>query len=155
MRLRESSTTRESENASPYSHNVAEANRNLSTLPDARSLDNSETDCEVRSSLVCGDLLIMLAFPMTVRGREASGVEFEEHCVVDRLGSRGVCTHLQRPVALGATLFVLVQLSIDPTMHRSAPSVAAQAVVNSLAQQPDGSWHTGLAFTRHRFIYAS
>ena len=156
MRLRESSTIHETEDASRYSHNIAGANGNPSSLPDTQSLDDSETDRDVRSSLVCGDLRIMLAFPMTVRGREVGGAEFEEQCVVDRLGSRGVCTHLQRALAPGVSLFVLVHLSIDPpSMHSSAPSLAAQAVVSSLVQQPDGTWHTALTFTRRRFIYAS
>lgn len=154
MQRRERGYAQASDDTLGYGHNDAEANGIPSSVPDAQPLDHTEIDREVRS-LVCGDLRIMLAFPMTIRGREASGAEFREQSVVDRLGSRGVCTHLHRQVAPGARLFVLVQLSVNPSTRSSAPWIAAHAVVDSAVQQPDGTWHTALAFTRHRFIYAS
>lgn len=153
MQWREDGYAQASDDTSGDSQNIPESNGIPSSKPDAQPSRYREIDCDVRK-LVCGDLSIITPFPVTIRGRDASGAQFQELSVVDRLGSRGACTHIQRSVAPGARLFVLVQLSIEPST-RSTPWVAAQALVERVDQLADGGWSVALAFTRHRFIYGA
>ena len=52
-------------------------------------------------------------------------------------------------------VFIVVQLSLDPTGQIPAARVALRGVVLRVDPQPDGRYGVSVAFQRHRFLYAA
>ncbi len=100
-------------------------------------------------------LRIGLPFPVIIRGQDATGDRFEVHTVLDELSPCDLSLRITRPLRLGSKLFVYVRLSTALARERSAPAVALHGVVERLEPQTGGYWCLGIAFDRHRFLYAS
>ena len=98
---------------------------------------------------------ISLPFPVIIRGQDATGDRFEVQTVLDELSPCDLSLRITRPLRLGSKLFVYVRLSTAPAHERSAPAVAMHGVVESLEPKAGGYWRLGIAFDRHRFLYAS
>jgi hypothetical protein len=99
-------------------------------------------------------LWIAMPFPAVIRGVDTSGDRFEVSAVLDTLSTGGLYVRLGRPVQTGATVFVVVRLSIRPDPAAPAPSIAARGWVARVQQQADRTYGIAVAFTRHRFLYA-
>lgn len=98
-------------------------------------------------------LRVDLHFPAIVRGIDATGEQFTLNTRLDNLSACGLYLQLQRPLELGATLFVVVQLSPVASEVR-APQIALRGTVMRIDPQSDSSWGVALAFDHHRFLYA-
>jgi len=97
---------------------------------------------------------IATPFPATLRGMNQAGDWFRIDTVLDNFSAAGLSLRLVRPIAPGATLFIVVRFTIAPAARPAAPGVAARAVV-VWAEPRSGAWGVAMKFTRQRFLYAA
>lgn len=99
-------------------------------------------------------LRIAAPFPAIVRGTDSAGNAFEARVVLDNLSADGLALWLPLQVSPGATLFVVVRLTVDPAGTAHAPGVAIRGVVLHSDERASGRWSVGVMFVRHRFLFA-
>jgi PilZ domain-containing protein len=102
-----------------------------------------------------GAYWVAAPFPALIRGVDASGDRFQVAALLDTLSTEGLYVRLGRPVEPGAILFVVVRLSTAPDLATPAPRIAAHGRVVRVERQAGGMFGVGVAFVRHRFLYAS
>jgi len=102
-----------------------------------------------------GSLLVELPFPAIVRGVDAADRAFEERIALDNLSANSLSLTLQRRIAIGAKLFLVVRLSTEPAEVAPAPRVAVYGTVDRVTPQSDGSYALAVIFSRYRFLYRS
>jgi len=98
---------------------------------------------------------IAMPFLATVRCVDRDGERFEADTVLDNLSTHGLAMQLVRPVEPGTRILIVVRFSIDPAREGSVPGVVAHGVVQQVELRPDGAYGVVVAFTHHRFLYAS
>lgn len=98
-------------------------------------------------------LRIEMPFPALVRGVDVHQQAFEEQTVLDNLSASGLSLRLTRCVELGASLFVVLRLGVQP--DAPAPRVALRGVIQRVEPNHDATCTLAVVFSRYRFLYAS
>lgn len=87
------------------------------------------------------------AFPVRVRGVDASGRPFKLTSLADNVSAGGLYVQLPRAVAWGTRLFAAVRLEQGVT-------VAARCTVQRVEDRPHGLFGLGVQFTQARLLAA-
>ena len=98
---------------------------------------------------------IAVPFLATVRGVDRDGERFEAETVLENLSTHGLAMRLARPVKPNTRMLILVRFATDLARGESVPGVVAHGVVQQAELRPDGAYDVAVAFTHHRFLYAS
>lgn len=98
-----------------------------------------------------GRLRISGPYPALVRGAGASGERFNEETFVENLSAGGLYLKLEREVAEGARLFLVVQLATGPGDF-PPPRVAIRGSVARVDPRPEGGYGLALVISGHRFL---
>ena len=89
------------------------------------------------------------SFPATVLGMDGGGGVFEAATTIDNLSATGLYLRLPQRLEPGATLLVVVHLSVHGEV---TGRVAIHGVVLRAELQPDGACGIALSFTNHKFL---
>lgn len=95
---------------------------------------------------------IQVAFPALVRGNDADSGKFQEDALVDNVSASGVYLRLNRFLAPGSSLFVVLEFSQHPSPERVVPRLAAHGTVVRSEVRHDGTCGLAIRFLRHRFL---
>lgn len=98
-------------------------------------------------------LRIEIPFPALVRGVDVHQQAFEAQTLLDNLSANGLSLRLTRCVELGATLFIVLRLGVQP--DAPAPRVALRGVVQRVEPNSDATCTVAILFSHYRFLYAS
>jgi hypothetical protein len=98
---------------------------------------------------------IQTPFPVVVRSVEVNEQPFEEHSILDNLGSCGLYLPLTRRVRDGVILFVLIRFSVSHDADASVAWIELYGKVLRTEPRPGGLFGTAIRFTHRRFIYAT
>ncbi len=98
-----------------------------------------------------GGLRIHGPYPARVRGADTNGERFSEDTFVENLSARGLYLKLEREVANGTKLFLMVQLATGPA-DLPPPRVAIRGSVSRVDSRPEGGYGMALVISRHRFL---
>lgn len=94
---------------------------------------------------------ISVRLPLTVRGRDARGVTFEEETSSENLCRGGAAFITRFELAIGSDLEILIPFS-QPGARRKEPDFATQGrVVHVRNAQAEGERFVGVQFTGPRF----
>jgi hypothetical protein len=98
---------------------------------------------------------IQTPFPAIVRSVEANDQLFEEHTILDNLGSCGLSLRLARQFQQGIRLVVLLRFSVSPNADASVAWIELHGMVLRTEPWPGGIFGTAIRLTHRRFIYAT
>jgi hypothetical protein len=98
-----------------------------------------------------GGLRIDGPYPALVRGAGTNGERFSEDTFVENLSARGLYLKLEREVAEGTRLFLVVQLATGPG-DLPPPRVAIRGSVARVDPRPEGGCGLALVISGHRFL---
>lgn len=98
-------------------------------------------------------LRIEIPFPALVRGVDVHHQAFEEQTVLDNLSANRLSLRLGRCVDLGATLFIVLRLGVQP--DAPAPRVALRGIIQRMEPHSDATCTLAIVFSHYRFLYAS
>jgi len=91
-------------------------------------------------------------FPVLVRGVDVHREAFVIETRLDDFSASGLYLRPPWPVAVGARLFAVVRITMNPLAWEASPRVAVHGVVRRVEPRLDGTYGVGMAFTRHRFL---
>jgi hypothetical protein len=88
-----------------------------------------------------------LSLPVTVRGRDVTGAEFECSAMLHDIGEGGARMRLTRGVEVGAELFIRIGMSAIPQDSSSGSELTATGRVLRVGAEPFGSCDVALQFS--------
>ena len=88
-----------------------------------------------------------LPLPITVKGKDVTGEEFECSAMLHDIGGGGVRMRLTRAVEVGAELFIRVGMSTIPQDSSSGSELSVTGRVLRVDEQPFGTCDVALQFS--------
>jgi hypothetical protein len=95
---------------------------------------------------------IFQPFQVRVSGKDIQGETFEIGTVLDNMSTIGIYLKLDRSVALGVKLNMVIQLSTSSFEEVEIAKVAAETVVVRTEPLANGIWGLAMLIVKRRFI---
>ena len=91
-------------------------------------------------------------FPVTVRGVNENGEQFETDTYLNNLSAGGLHLRLAQPIKQGTKLFIIIWLAPAPTREVATPRVAVRGTALRVEPESDDMYGIGIRITHYKFL---